>query len=293
MNIHISDMIDETSILKKINDLFFRDFHQKCLFLKCSEIEKLSEIQNWKNILITAVDELMLDGQVDINFFKDNDIFIVNKSLNYKSINKLTKALDQTLVSINFEKLIKIFELGVDIKQIRKICSDKIVENEKSIQIPPNTKAFLKREIPEADPVMDNKLIQSLSARRSERKSLEILIVEDDEFSQKLLQNTLYEYQSVTIVGDGRLALTNYIQKAPDILFLDIGLPDTDGHTILQKIFTIDPDAFVVMFSGKGDKDNVTKAIQLGAKGFVGKPFAKEKIFQYIKKSPFVVQKSK
>ena len=47
------------------------------------------------------------------------------------------------------------------------------------------------------------------------------------------------------------------------------------------------------MFSGNGDRDNVLKAIELGAKGFVGKPFTKDKLFQYIEKSPFIQEKSR
>jgi len=47
------------------------------------------------------------------------------------------------------------------------------------------------------------------------------------------------------------------------------------------------------MFSGKGDRDNIMKAVEMGAKGFVGKPFTREKLFQYIEKSPFVIEKMK
>jgi FixJ family two-component response regulator len=45
------------------------------------------------------------------------------------------------------------------------------------------------------------------------------------------------------------------------------------------------------MFSGNGDRPNVLKAVQLGAKGFIGKPFSRDKIFQYINKSPFIAGK--
>ena len=84
-----------------------------------------------------------------------------------------------------------------------------------------------------------------------------------------------------------------YVNKAPAVRFLDIGLPDIDGHTVLKKVFEIDPDAYVVMFSGNGDKENVMKAVKTGAKGFVGKPFTKDKLYQYIDKSPFVQTKQK
>jgi FixJ family two-component response regulator len=46
------------------------------------------------------------------------------------------------------------------------------------------------------------------------------------------------------------------------------------------------------MFSGNGDRDNIIKAMQLGAKGFVGKPFTKDKLIAYIEKSPFIIAKN-
>jgi two-component system chemotaxis response regulator CheY len=72
------------------------------------------------------------------------------------------------------------------------------------------------------------------------------------------------------------------------VLFLDIGLPDIDGLKVLERIFKLDPQAYVVMFSGNGSKEHIMRAVELGARGFVGKPFTKEKLFQYIEKSPFV-----
>jgi len=112
--------------------------------------------------------------------------------------------------------------------------------------------------------------------------------VEDDLFSQRLVANVLQSKFELTMAEDGQGAIMGYVKHAPDVLFLDIGLPDIDGHAVLEKLFQIDPQAYVVMFSGNGDKENVMKAITLGAKGFVGKPFSEDKLLQYIHKSPFI-----
>ena len=77
-----------------------------------------------------------------------------------------------------------------------------------------------------------------------------------------------------------------YVTHAPDVLFLDIELPDITGHDVLQKVLEMDPDAFVIMLSGNGNKENIFKAMKTGAKGFVGKPFTKDKLLQYILKCP-------
>ena len=87
---------------------------------------------------------------------------------------------------------------------------------------------------------------------------------------------------------DGQGAVLNYLNKAPDVVFLDIDLPDMSGHDVLSKIFALDPEAYIIMFSGNGDRGNVLKAIERGAKGFVGKPFSQDKLTHYIQKSPFV-----
>ena len=59
-------------------------------------------------------------------------------------------------------------------------------------------------------------------------------------------------------------------------------MPAISGHDFLKKIFDLDPHAFVVMLSGHSDRSNKTKAKQLGAKGFIGKPFSREDIYGYI-----------
>ncbi len=86
-------------------------------------------------------------------------------------------------------------------------------------------------------------------------------------------------------------ALDKYTNIAPDILFLDINLPDVTGHELLEKILILDPDAYVIMLSGNCDRDNITQAISKGAKGFIAKPFTKDKLFQYIDRCPTIALK--
>ena len=117
------------------------------------------------------------------------------------------------------------------------------------------------------------------------------MVVDDDLFTQRLVKNSISKHGDVVFAADGCRALELYVAKAPDILFLDIELPDTTGHEVLEKIFQLDPHAFVVMLSGNGDRDNVLKAVEIGASGFVGKPFPRNRLCQYIEKSPFIIKK--
>lgn len=121
--------------------------------------------------------------------------------------------------------------------------------------------------------------------RRQLRSKPEILVVEDDPFSRKLIAAVLHSF-SVTFAEDGYSALIAYLQKAPDITFLDIDLPDVTGNDVMDRVLSFDPSAYIVMLSGNSQPENVLKSMKAGAKGFIGKPFTKDKVLQYIAKCP-------
>ncbi len=129
---------------------------------------------------------------------------------------------------------------------------------------------------------MATELVSSIAQRRMEREKPCILVVEDDLFSRTLVYKTLNRDYDVATAADGDQAIAEYALKAPDIVFLDIDLPDITGHEVLFKIKEMDSNAFIVMLSGNTDKKNVLSAIQEGAKGFVGKPFSRDKLLAYV-----------
>ena len=129
---------------------------------------------------------------------------------------------------------------------------------------------------------------QNITQRRAKRNHPEIMIIEDDPFSRRLVENTLLKKYPLTGLAEATYALDTYTRIAPDVLFLDINLPDVTGHELLEKIIIIDPDAYVVMLSGNSDRHNITQAMSKGAKGFVAKPFSKEKLFHYIEHCPTI-----
>jgi two-component system chemotaxis response regulator CheY len=242
-----------------------------------------------------AFKEFSYNGATDAYLCHDDDLFILGRSWSYKRLQEFLSSLSPKLAPAPLSlELASLFEIGVDWPRIRALCTKKIenIELLKQQSAPP--KELLKKANPEdAFKTLDKDLISSLAMRRDMRDNIEVMVVEDDPFSQKLAKNALNNKYSYSMTDDGQGAVMNYIAKAPDVLFLDIGLPDIDGHAVLKKIFELDPHAYIVMFSGNGDKENVMKAIQLGAKGFVGKPFTKDKLLQYLNKSPFVISKNK
>ena len=133
----------------------------------------------------------------------------------------------------------------------------------------------------------------TISARRAKREMPELMMIEDDVFSSKLVENVLQKKFAMTSLKEATYALDTYARIAPDLLFLDINLPDVTGHELLERILAMDPDAYIVMLSGNADQKNITQAMAKGAKGFIAKPFTKEKLFQYIDRCPTIIAKQR
>lgn len=129
---------------------------------------------------------------------------------------------------------------------------------------------------------------QQIADRRGHHREPVVMIIEDDPFSRKLVQNLLQKQCHLTGLATADNALATYVDLAPDMLLLDINLPDVTGHELLEKIIALDPKAYVVMLSGNADRNNIMQAMGHGAAGFVAKPFSREKLFQYIERCPTI-----
>lgn len=123
---------------------------------------------------------------------------------------------------------------------------------------------------------------QQARLHRQARDPISILLVEDDAITQRITKNLLKDDYILYIASNANEALDLYLRHAPDLVFLDINLPDGNGLDLLDQFNRIDPDAYIVMFSGNDTLENITSALSGGAHGFVAKPFRKERIRHYI-----------
>ncbi|MFN7094106.1 MAG: response regulator transcription factor [Burkholderiales bacterium] len=110
-----------------------------------------------------------------------------------------------------------------------------------------------------------------------------LLIVEDNEFSRKMIATALNKRRYL-FAKTGKEALEIYFSNRPNIVFLDILLPDMSGLELLRIIKEKDSAAFIVMLSANSEREIVVQSIRGGAKGFIVKPFSKAKIDEYINK---------
>ena len=111
-----------------------------------------------------------------------------------------------------------------------------------------------------------------------------ILIVEDQEFSRKLMEGLLNKTYVCYSAANAREALELYAEHIPCIMFLDIELPDCNGHDFAAFIKKNDPASFIVMVTANNYVKDVTRSCENKVDGFIAKPFSKQKIVAGIEK---------
>lgn len=114
-----------------------------------------------------------------------------------------------------------------------------------------------------------------------------ILIVDDSLFMRMILKNVIQElgYETVAEASNGLEALTLYTELKPDLVTLDITMPEMDGITALEEIKNMDPDAKVIMVSAMGQQALLIRAVSMGASDFIVKPFSKDRVREALKKA--------
>ena len=113
-----------------------------------------------------------------------------------------------------------------------------------------------------------------------------ILLVDDAAFMRMMVKNTLNEngYTDTYEASDGAEAVNKYAEIQPDLVIMDITMPNMDGLEALKAIRKADPNASVVMCSAMGQEAMVIEAIKSGAKDFIVKPFQAERVLEAVKK---------
>lgn len=113
-----------------------------------------------------------------------------------------------------------------------------------------------------------------------------ILLVDDAAFMRMMLKSTLEQagYTEIVEASDGAQAVEMYSAEKPDLVFMDITMPNKDGLEALKEIRGADPGATIVMCSAMGQEAMVMDSIKSGAKDFIVKPFKPERILSTIKK---------
>ncbi len=114
----------------------------------------------------------------------------------------------------------------------------------------------------------------------------QILIVDDAAFMRMMLKDILTKngYEVVGEAENGNKAVEKYVELKPDLVTMDITMPEMDGIAALKAIKENDSAAKVVMCSAMGQQSMVIEAIQSGARDFIVKPFQPDRVIEAVKK---------
>ena len=113
-----------------------------------------------------------------------------------------------------------------------------------------------------------------------------ILICDDAAFMRMMIKDILTKngYNVVGEAENGAKDIEKYNELHPDLVLMDITMPEMDGIAALKGIKQIDPNAHVIMCSAMGQQAMVIESIQAGAKDFIVKPFQADRVLEAVKK---------
>ena len=203
------------------------------------------------------------------------------------------KVLARALGRDNILDIVDIYEVGMHWDALQNLYTSKIeaIDHAEERRKEEQRKQAAETNTLETLFELDPSLVSSIAERRENRTRPIVMVADDDQMSRTLAGNVLRESYDMAFAKNGAEALKEFVASAPDILFLDIGMPDIGGHEVLESIFQMDPDAYVIMFSGRKDKETIMTSLELGAKGFLGKPFTREELYAHAGGSPHIQSK--
>lgn len=239
----------------------------KCLHIHDPDLVKIRE--NETSLMATeAVMASYLDNLEGWVFHNGGaDIFILCRHIKERDFLNIGKhILELVLETHSKTAALRLIDLGQDSERFLNI-----VLNEKHIDTPDIV--FKKTTNDQESSLSDNHMWKR------------VLLVEDDDVTRWMVRRTLKEECFVATATCVRKSYASFKAFQPDITFLDLELPDGTGFEILEWIMQYDPGAYVVIFSSHDDPENRTKALSLGAKGFITKPFLKDKLMAHINQS--------
>ena len=114
-----------------------------------------------------------------------------------------------------------------------------------------------------------------------------ILVCDDAAFMRMMIKDILTKngYNVAGEAENGAKAVEKYTEVKPDLVLMDITMPEMDGIQALKKIKEFDPKAMVIMCSAMGQQAMVIEAIQAGARDFIVKPFQADRVLEAVRKA--------
>lgn len=125
-------------------------------------------------------------------------------------------------------------------------------------------------------------------------KKLTAMVVEDEGVANELLSSTFKNFFSeVSSAFNGKEALEMFDRLRPDIVFVDIIMPEMDGIELSRKLREIDPNQIIIVISASNDIQKISESIDIGVNSFIQKPIDTKKIIELLSNVTTLISKKK
>ncbi|MDX1975923.1 MAG: response regulator [Rickettsiales bacterium] len=283
----IIDQDTDRTLANTLEKFRAEEKHARCIYFRLSN-QQTADV-GFKDKLVASAKQHIATIDTQVFLCGDGDIFILAPTIPSKGRRDFILDIATYTCQAASDEWVQFVELPLHINKLLIVIEAKLEKHRKAEE-------EKKKQAEQALAERKRQAILSggmykhsdIKEKRANRETPEMMIIEDDAFSRRLVENVLQKRYPLTGLGEATYALDTYTRVAPDLLFLDINLPDVTGHELLEKIIALDPEAYVIMLSGNCDRENITQAMSRGAKGFVAKPFTKDKLFQYIERCPTI-----
>jgi len=237
--------------------------------------------------VLPLLKDLIRDSEGELYFCDDGDLIVTWRGRIGETARLIIKQFRENftkeLLPFEDKDIFTLYDPQIQGEELRLYLRKKI-QIDSEIEIPSG-------ETPSSGPRRPIKLeltehqksaLQKSLGRRRIRQKNEVLIVEDQDFSRKLLSGLLSKTNQCFEAKNAYEAIHFFAEHAPDIIFLDIELPDQDGHNLASFFKSLDPRSFIIMVTGNNYTKDVQRAKENRVNGFIAKPYSKQMIFNSV-----------
>lgn len=251
-----------------------------------SSVKRSVSQKEASKVAFNIIQNFIKEEEGAVFFFENGDIGILFHQRVQQTMDEMAYQLHylfaENINGENTHNFMSLLDLATDYSKAKELAETKLqstVTPQSQTQEEEPAKEHTHVLLPTQE---ERKMFQQSMYKKLNRTEKVILVTEDDPLSQRLVKNVLQNEYKIITATNGQETFDNYVRFAPDIVFLDIGLPDISGLQILEKLLILDPAAYIIMLSGHTYQEAIMQAMKTGARGFVGKPFTRERLIRYI-----------
>lgn len=239
-----------------------------CLHINMNHIIKSQTDPSTEIHIINLLDTYLADGYSKSLFYGNNDLFIICHDIPRSMIYEAGWHLSD-LLSAKFNKVpsVTLFDIYTQSEYFSNLLYDRIYTASKNASIPQKQKDI------------HNRLPEHTSSTST---ITNVLIVEDEYSTANLLLDSLHDSCDAILKTDMKEALEQCHHHFPDIIFLELHLPDGDGREMLSYILAHHPTTKVIIISNDSEVETMMETLNMGATGYIMKPLRKEQLRHYL-----------